>query len=468
MSDPLLEPALPPRPERGPIYDQDLSVEAARPDDESGESTAEGVRVLDEQPNVPLRPGRHSGWQRLVLVVNIVIVVGCFAGAIALVVGKRVRESVVAAPEAAVVGDQGVPVNADGVFVGDPNASFPVADPEAKNFLIVGDDSHACVDPDSPWAGAADPERTDIGQRSDTIMMVRIDPTTKRAAILSFPRDLWVKVPGHGRSRINSAYRKGDYTLLAQTLYDNFGVKVDHYVQVDFCAFKTIVDAVGGVQVPFEVPARDDHVNLHIDAPGCHTFSGDEALAYVRSRYYEYQDTDGKWKLDNAYDLGRISRQQDFARRLFETALGKGVFNASVAKGLIDTLTKYVVVDQGLSIDGMLQFLGVLREVQPEGIPTFQIAAKRQIVQNNDVLQPIVNTPEMVEILDLFRGRTSLASTPTTSPASTTVAPANGLRRAGVTTSTDDAAPTSADEATAGTDPAQAAHGIVPPADVVC
>src|SRR6478752_8944355 len=367
MSDPLLEPANPPRPEQEP----------------SITSEHETTFQPRERPNVPMRPGRHSGWQRVVLVVNILIVVACFAGAIALVVGKRVRESVQAAPQAPVVGAEGVPVNSDGVFVGDPNATFPPADPAAKNFLIVGDDSHACVDPDSPYAGAADPQRSDIGQRSDTIMLVRVEPDEQRAAILSFPRDLWVKVPGHGRARINSAYRKGDYSLLGQTLFDNFGVKVDHYVQVDFCAFKTIVDAVGGVKVPFEYAAKDDHVNLHIDAPGCHTFSGDEALAYVRSRYYEYQDTDGKWKLDNAYDLGRISRQQDFARRLFETALGKGVFNASVAKGLIDTLTKYVVVDQGLSIDGMLQFLGVLREVQPEGIPTFQIAAKRQIVQNN-------------------------------------------------------------------------------------
>jgi anionic cell wall polymer biosynthesis LytR-Cps2A-Psr (LCP) family protein len=70
-----------------------------------------------------------------------------------------------------------------------------VADPEAQNFLVVGDDGNACIDPDSPWASAADPARNDLGQRSDTIMVVRIDPATSRAAILSFPRDLWVKIP---------------------------------------------------------------------------------------------------------------------------------------------------------------------------------------------------------------------------------------------------------------------------------
>jgi LCP family protein required for cell wall assembly len=448
MSDPLLEPAVPPRPER------------------TAQDTSEHEATEHPRPNVPLRPGRHSGWQRLVLVLNVVIVVGCFAGAIALVVGKRVRESVQAAPQASVVGAEGVPVNSDGVFVGDPNATFPPADPEAKNFLIVGDDSHACVERDSPWAGAADPARSDIGQRSDTIMLVRVDPAEERAAILSFPRDLWVKVPGHGRSRINSAYRKGDYTLLAQTLFDNFGVKVDHYVQVDFCAFKTIVDAVGGIAVPFAQAVKDDHVNLHVDA-GCHTFSGDEALAYVRSRYFEYQTPDGKWHVDNAYDLGRISRQQDFLRRLFETAQAKGVFNASVAKGLIDTLTKYVVVDQSLTIDGMLQFLGVLQKVQPAGVPTYQIAARRQIVQNNDVLQPEIDTPEMTAILDMFRGQTSLDAAPGDSTPATE---ASAATPAGLRATTTTTAPPVTDTAAAPTDttPSQAAKGIVPPADVTC
>src|SRR3954453_2619648 len=123
MSDPLLEPANPPRPEQDP------------PITTEHESTFQ-PRL---RPNVPQRPGRHTGWQRVVLVLNILIVIACFAGAIALVAGKRVREAVQAAPQASVVGAEGVPVNSDGVFVGDPNASFPPADPAAKNFLIVGD-----------------------------------------------------------------------------------------------------------------------------------------------------------------------------------------------------------------------------------------------------------------------------------------------------------------------------------------
>ena len=402
--------------------------------------------------------------QRLVLAVNLVVIIACFVAAGGLLLGKRVREGLTAAPQATLRYSNGIAVNSDGVFVGDPNATFPVADAAAQNFLLLGDDSHACVDPSSQWAGAADPTRDNNSQRSDTIMVVRIDPSSRRAAVLSFPRDLWVKIPNNGKARINSAYRQGDYSLMAQTLFNNFGVKVDHYLQIDFCTFKTVVDAVGGVKVPFQYPARDTHINLNITAAGCHTFTGDEALAYVRSRYYEYLDSDGKWKSDNAYDLGRISRQQDFLRRILEAATNKGVFNASVAKGLLKALTKYVVVDQNLTIDEMLQFVGVLHDVQPSGIPTYQIEVTRLLLPGNDVLQAHIDGPRMKAILDIFRGRTPLAQAPdqvaaaATVGSATTGSPAVGLR---ATTSTVGPPSTSSD-------PTQGDSGIVPPPDIVC
>ncbi|MEO5724186.1 MAG: LCP family protein [Ilumatobacteraceae bacterium] len=401
--------------------------------------------------------------QRLVLAVNLVVIIACFVAAGGLLLGKRVREGLTAAPQATLRYSNGIAVNSDGVFVGDPNATFPVADAAAQNFLLLGDDSHACVDPSSQWAGAADPTRDNNSQRSDTIMVVRIDPSSRRAAVLSFPRDLWVKIPNNGKARINSAYRQGDYSLMAQTLFNNFGVKVDHYLQIDFCTFKTVVDAVGGVKVPFQYPARDTHINLNITAAGCHTFTGDEALAYVRSRYYEYLDSDGKWKSDNAYDLGRISRQQDFLRRILQAATNKGVFNASVAKGLLKALTKYVVVDQNLTIDEMLQFVGVLHDVQPSGIPTYQIEVTRLLLPGNDVLQAHIDGSRMKAILDIFRGRTPLAQAPdqvaaaATVGSATTGSPAVGLR---ATTSTVDPPSTPSD-------PTQGNSGIVPP-DIAC
>ncbi|NBT26744.1 MAG: hypothetical protein EBT09_09370, partial [Actinobacteria bacterium] len=124
-------------------------------------------------------------------------------------------------------------------------------DLQAKNFLLTGSDNGGCVDPDSPYAGAFG-DRTSFGERSDTIMIIRVNPLDNQAAFLSFPRDLWVKIAGSTRSnRINTAFERKNPNRLINTIYENFGIPIDHYVNIDFCAFKEIVDAVGGVSVPF-------------------------------------------------------------------------------------------------------------------------------------------------------------------------------------------------------------------------
>lgn len=279
---------------------------------------------------------------------------------------------------------------------------FPAAGPQAQNFLIVGDDSHACVAPNSPWAGAADPGRGD-SSRTDTIMVLRLDPATRRAAVLSFPRDLWVEIPDRGDGRINSAYTKNDPSLLMQTIYDNFGVVVDHYLQIDFCAFTRIVDAVGGVAVPFSTPVRDRNVGLDITAAGCHTFGGAEALAYVRSRHLEWIDEDGMAHPDETNDLGRVARQQDFLRRLLGTALASGLFDPSIARSLIEALQTDIVTDQGVTIDDLLGFVGVLKDVDSTSIPQYQIEGSELTVGGNLVLEPSLHTADMNAVLAIFR-----------------------------------------------------------------
>ena len=195
---------------------------------------------------------------------------------------------------------------------------------KAENYLLVGSDSRACIDPSSPYAGAFLTEGNDIGDRSDTIMLLRVDPDESQAAILSFPRDLWVKIGTSNRkSRINSAFDKGDPSRLVQTIELNFDIPVDHYIEVDFCAFKYLVDALGGVKIPFAYPTRDRFTGLDIPAPGCYSMSGDAALAYARSRHYQYEE-DGHWKEDGSSDRGRIRRQQDFIKRMLRKAVDRG------------------------------------------------------------------------------------------------------------------------------------------------
>jgi LCP family protein required for cell wall assembly len=370
---------------------------------------------------------RHTVAQMGILGLNVLVILGCLAGSLALLWGKHEADLRLQTPKVA-VNTTVVHVTyttllgstVPGQSTTSPTGTFPAADPQARNFLITGSDANACVDPNSPWAGAADPARDNIGSRSDTIMVMRVDPSAHQAAVLSFPRDLWVPIHGRGKNRINSAYIKDDYSLLAQTIYDNFGVVVDHYIQVDFCAFKRIVDAVGGVGVPFsfDMPGGkakaivDPHVGIDITAPGCHVFHGDEALAYVRSRHLSWVDSNGKPHEDRASDFGRISRQQDFLRRVLQTALDHGLFDPSVARALIKSLQTDVVTEQGFTIDDMLKFAGVMHDIKPDSIRQYQIEASRLIVSGNDVLQPQLGGANMKAILAIFQGRAPLAGAP--------------------------------------------------------
>jgi LCP family protein required for cell wall assembly len=448
--------------------------------------------------------GHRRTWpERLAIGASIVAAVLCFATAGGLVAAYMVlhqrkvveitnpaEERPTADAGAAPAEPSTTPPPADGTVARQPDApttttppTFPPADPAAKNFLVTGADNGACIDPNSPFA-AAFGDREDMGERSDTIMVFRVDPSASRVAVLSFPRDLYVTIAGSGnQARINSAYERDEPQRLIDTIYENFGVGVDHFIQVDFCAFKTLVDAVGGVSVPFRYPARDTHTGLNVPTTGCFKFDGEHALAYVRSRYYEYEDPpgSGNWEQDQSFDLGRISRQQDFLRRTLSSVLAKGPLNPRVARGLIKSATQYIVTDSGLSPAKLLEFAGVLDDVEPAGILTYQIEATPREVSGASVLEPQIDGENMQAVLAMFRGETSLADAPTQVFGSTTTAvprpTAPGTTAPGTTTPglssgelasgpSSSAPPPST--APAGPAPEENTFGIVPPRDKTC
>ena len=124
------------------------------------------------------------------------------------------------------------------------------------------------------------------------------------------------RFPGHGTAKINAAFAFGGPQLTIATIKQDFNIPISHYLEVDFAGFRDIVNAIGSVPIYFPTPARDTNTGLKIDTPGCHHLNGDEALAYVRSRYYQYQTADGQWHYDPTSDIGRIHRQQYFIRSL--------------------------------------------------------------------------------------------------------------------------------------------------------
>ena len=251
-----------------------------------------------------------------------------------------------------------------------------------ENFLLVGSDSRAGADPASVDAGGIGTEADVSGHRSDTIMILRRDKATGDASLLSIPRDLWVQVPGHdGKRRINSAFNDGP-EVLVQTLQQELGLPINHYVEIDFSGFKSLVDALGGVQVCVDFATRDVNTGLNITEPGCHVLDGVQALAYARSRHYE-EFRNAKWKEDPGSDFSRVKRQQQFVNLALQTALARIKIDPFAAGRLA------IAIGSSLKIDDELDPVSAaasLRTAVDAGIATYSLPVFGKTIGGNAVL----------------------------------------------------------------------------------
>jgi LCP family protein required for cell wall assembly len=252
---------------------------------------------------------------------------------------------------------------------------------EAGNYLIVGSDTREFVQDEGQRQAFGDPE-VETGQRSDTLMVLHLDPAQKKSLLVSFPRDLEVDIPGEGESKINAAFNEGPNRVI-ETFRDNFDIEIAHYVEVRFDAFPRIVDAIGKVPVYFDAAYRDKFSGLNIPGAGCVELDGQAALGYVRSRHLErYDPEEGEWDdASGAADLDRIGRQQAFIRKLAALAASKTSSNPLKAYDLADAIVPQLKVDAELSNDDILRLVKVFRNVDPNSseslemvtIPTEQV-----------------------------------------------------------------------------------------------
>ena len=293
---------------------------------------------------------------------------------------------------------------------GDGNLNLPQGDLSVKNWLLTGSDNDECIDPKSPFAGGFG-NRSTFGERSDTIMVIRVDPRDNVAAILSFPRDMWVKQAGSSRNgRINSNFDKKNPNRLITTLRENFGIPIDHYVNIDFCTFKEVVDAIGGVKVPFRYKARDKRTGFQVlRANVCFNFSGDHALAYVRSRHYRWYDPElDKWRSDGTSDWGRISRQQDFTRRMIKKALYRVRNDPRVANNILNAALKNVITDDKVTPLLLLQLGQAMRNFDADTMGSYIFPGVGQLIGKDSVIVPDLEGATAKKILAVFQGRASL------------------------------------------------------------
>ncbi len=243
--------------------------------------------------------------------------------------------------------------------------------PGRMNILVVGSDSREGMTPE---------EQRELGtgsvggKRTDTIFVLSVQG--QRAAMLSFPRDLYVTRCDGSSGRINAAFTTGDGpSCLVQTIRQLSGIELTHYLEISFLGFRDIVDAVGGVNVYLEKPISD--ASAHIDLPaGCNHLDGRDALGFVRVR-----------KIDD--DLGRISRQQYFLQQLAKSAASPSTIANplrlfSTAGAVADAL----IADEDFGPIDMVRLGLGARGIAGGSLPSYTVPATPQTIGGAAVLVP--------------------------------------------------------------------------------
>lgn len=209
------------------------------------------------------------------------------------------------------------------------------------NILLVGQDRRE-----------GEKERT----RSDTMILVTINMKDKQVTLTSFMRDLYVKIPGYYNNRLNVAYRLGGAELLFDTLEYNFGIRPDHFVEVDFSGFRKVVDMVGGIDMEltkkeanhlnnnefgYDFPEEDWHLK-----EGMNHLNGKQALAYARIR-----------KIDATGDFARTDRQRRVVTSLIEKTKTMNVLEIN---SLVLTVSDIISTDMTAN-----EIMGYVAELAP-------------------------------------------------------------------------------------------------------
>lgn len=334
---------------------------------------------------------RRTWPQRLLLAANVCVVMACLATAFGLRYIDRKVGSLHQVSLSHVLSE----AETSGGVTGAPT-----------NILIVGIDSAENLAEDDPVRSG----RSNVGLLSDTIMVLRVDPGEREASLLSIPRDLWVPIAGQPhRQRINTSLSAGGADVLIQTVQTYFNIRIHHYAQLDFAGFQSLVRIIDGVPVAFDSPARDLRSGLFVEQPGCVVLDEHQALAYARSRAFEYFE-DGEWRIDGTGDLGRITRQQDFIKRALGRAISRGLRNPITLTQLIDAGLQSVTVDHSLDAADLGKLGLLFQGFTPDELNTYSLPTRPETVNGFDILQLVEEDAQVV--LNVFRGVDGAESVP--------------------------------------------------------
>jgi len=275
----------------------------------------------DESVRPAARPHR---WRRFVL--RSVAVVGVttlvVALALALYVGSVSRSFTGNLHHEDLLPQSRVDTAGDGAATDAGPARPAKGKTKAVDYVLMGSDSR---DPDDAGAG-----------RSDSLMVLHLAADRKAAYLVSFPRDMYVAIPGHGKNKINAAYSFGGVPLAVETLEQLLDTRMDHVAVIDFDGFIKLTEELGGVQVHNEHASKSRGYTF---PKGTITVEGDEALAFVRERY----------ELPNG-DLDRAERQRLVVQAIIRKGMSRDVLSDPVELNrFASDMAENLTLDSGFS-----------------------------------------------------------------------------------------------------------------------
>ncbi|MEU6097858.1 LCP family protein [Streptomyces sp. NPDC047079] len=252
----------------------------------------------------------------------------------------------------------------------------------SENILVLGSDTRSGGN--GKLGGGAD----DGSARSDTAMIVHLYKGHKKAAVVSVPRDTLVDRPECTDAKgavqpaasgvmFNSAYSTGGATCAVKTVESISGVRMDHYIEVDFSGFQKLIDDLGGVRVTTtkDIADKDSHLDLQA---GTHTLDGRQALGLVRTRH----------GVGDGSDLGRIQLQQAFVKALVAQVKQIGILTSPTRLvELADTATRTVTTDSDLgSVNSLASFAGGLKGISSSHMDMVTVPVQYDATNPNRVL----------------------------------------------------------------------------------
>jgi LCP family protein required for cell wall assembly len=308
-----------------------------------------------------------------------------------------------------------------------------------ENIVLVGSTSRCALKQQSSAFGLCSQGVT--GVNSDVVMILHLNPKKGTASILSIPRDLFVpNARTTGPNKIDAALVQGPERLVA-AIQEDFGIPIQHYVELNFDSFQGIVNSLGGIKMYFPMPLYDAESSLNIPTAGCHLLNGFQALAVVRARHLQYKPPGVKtsnprdWPQDPESDLSRIRRDHEFLRVLATAVSARGLSNPVTDNDLLGSLAPQLQVDTSFSLGDMLgtvlAFHGVNPNAAPEQTLPVMVDADNYVAGGYDYGSvELTSQPQDLQVVDNFLGvsadRDTMTGRPLPAAPTITVSVLNG------------------------------------------